>query len=72
VKHFVVAILCAHCGADRFQLSRAVDASSLDSLVIHETMSHPGFGWDLDRFEVTCAKCGSKNKIKVEIEVAGS
>ena len=32
-----------------------------------EYYCHDGFGWELDHFDIVCAKCGS-DEIKVECE----
>ena len=61
---------CVECGSQDVRFSRKIikeKGNTWDNIGIDECYMHDGFGWELDRFTITCAKCGS-DKIQVEYE----
>ena len=70
IEHRKYWLECNTCGCKDIRLSRVIEkreGETWDAVEDYEYYNHDGFGWELDRFELTCAKCGG-NKIKIECE----
>ena len=70
IKHRKYCLECKTCGSNDIRLSRVVkkdEGETWHDVTLYETLYHDGFGWELDSFELTCAKCGG-DKIEVAHE----
>lgn len=67
IDHRKFCLECKACGSKDIRLSRVIEkdeGETWDDVASYEYYNHDGFGWELDRFDITCAKCGSD---KIEI-----
>ena len=71
MKTFNIAMKCKKCGNDTFRIVQTkVKSDDEKSLVMHQTMCHQGFGWQMNWFKYHCERCGSKsNKMDISENV---
>ena len=62
----VAIIYCDKCGKEDFSISKKLRGNNKDSVIIQETMSHSGYGWDISSFIFKCHNCGS-TRIQVKV-----
>ena len=66
IEHRKYWLECKFCGSKDMRFSRVIDKEeeTWDDVENYNYYCHDGFGWELDRFNITCAKCGG-DKIEV-------
>ena len=67
IKIFNCVIRCSKCKSEKFSINREFEHYSKESLICTATTCHPGFGWDLNNFNMICLDCGSKDII-IDVE----
>ena len=70
VEHRKYWLECAACGCKDIRLSRAIEKrkdETWDDVEDYEYYNHDGVGWELDRFDLTCGKCG-RDQIRIKYE----
>ena len=59
-----VWLVCSKCGGNTFEIYKNIKYPhdwSWKRALRQELLSHEGIGWDMNTFEIRCAKCGSKD-----------
>ena len=58
-----VVLKCPRCGSDKVIVERYIkcrDEKEWERIVHREVLMHDGFGWDLNTFEIRCARCNAR------------
>lgn len=53
-------LACTACGGESLSMSQVLEAEDEEHMkgqVLNKTFSHPGYGWELEDFIMTCSKC---------------
>ena len=68
MNRFFVELVC-NCGGKAFTASFTEETEqSQHTFELHKTLSHSGWGWELENFQFACVKCKGEPVVKVVLK----